>query len=221
MRTLIAIKSCVWDSDRGAHQAILETWGKDVVGADLLFFVGYDRALNNAVEGTVQIPTRDDYEHLQHKTHAILRWSIQQGYDYTFLADNDTFLIPERLMKCHFENYDYFGLFETGNVMLGTTFTLDWYGEAVPNFYPWASGGYGYFVSRKAAEIVVATDPGRWTEDMYVGQSLGPRIKRGIAAGKILGFQREISWHYHSEPGNFETYNPASKWMQNMYEKNR
>jgi hypothetical protein len=218
MKILLAIKSCIRDKDNGSHDAIRNTWGKYVLGADLRFF--YGKGMGNWLamrNDETYLDVNDDYAHLQHKTREILRWSLAHDYDFTFLADNDTFLIPERLMKCGFEQYDYSGLFETGNVKLGTTFTLDWYGEAVPGFYPYASGGYGYFVSRKAAEIVVATEPGRWTEDAYIGQSLGPAISRGeIKAGKIPEFQNQTSWHYHSLPGIHDAYNPTNGWMQKM-----
>jgi hypothetical protein len=219
MKLLLAIKSCTRDKDNGSHYAIRDTWGKYVAGADLRFFYGNGGGLllDRRRCDETHLDVNDDYAHLQHKTREILRWSLAHDYGFTFLADNDTFLIPERLMKCGFEQYDYSGLFETGNVKLGTTFTLDWYGEEILGFYSWASGGYGYFVSRKAAEIVVATEPGRWTEDMFVGNSLGPAISRGeIKAGKLPEFQNQTSWHYHSLPGIHDAYTPTNGWMELM-----
>jgi hypothetical protein len=160
-KALIAIAGCERDARNGYNQAIRDTWKKAVSGADFLFFVGQGDIPLASDE--IRIAAPDDYKSLPYKTKAILNWSIEHGYDHTFKCDTDTFVYPSRLLASGFENYDYSGWF-----------------NGVPNqrcvtdrqWYTWASGGIGYWLSRKAAQIVVAQEPHHWAEDLWVGQVL-------------------------------------------------
>lgn len=204
MRLLLAIKSCQRDLDRGYHDAIRQTWGRDTRGADLQFFTGAD------------LNAPDDYDSLPFKTREILRRSIQSGYDFTFLCDTDTFIIPSRLMSCDFQRYDFSGRF--GSMPeLGKTFNYRDQRGVYNNIHPWPSGGVGYFVSRKAAEIVVATDPVVWAEDMFVGQALGPHIQSGAITAKDLpGFECCVSWHFPRREYNNQVYDLKFNWLEKM-----
>ena len=123
----------------------------------------------------------DDYHALPHKTPAIAQTALGDGYDTIFLCDTDTFLVPRLLLKTGFERYDYFG---ATRKELGVTFRYtapdrnrrQWF---LPKCYPWASGGIGYFLSRKAMDIVAHRDPDIWAEDLWVGQVMGPLYVEG------------------------------------------
>ena len=217
MRLLIAIKSCVRDAVRGNHDAIRRTWGKDFPACvDLRFFMGRDVNYLGMMDDEVMADAPDDYDSLPYKSREILRWSIQQNYDFSFLADTDTFVVPSKLMSCDFQRYDFSGRF--GSMPeLGKTFNYRDQRGVYNNIHPWPSGGVGYFVSRKAAEIVVATDPVVWAEDMFVGQALGPHIQSGAITAKDLpGFECCVSWHFPRREYNNQVYDLKFNWLEKM-----
>lgn len=200
MNLLVAVKSCRQGRALGYHQAIRDTWGR---GLDVRFFMGVpiEERLTSAgpsVNSDEEIlDCKDDYESLPFKTRAILQWSIERKHDYTFLCDNDTFLKPDKLLRTDFERYDYSGRFgehpEIGSIFSYT----DGRGNFYPNCHPWASGGIGYFLSRRAAECVVQYTPKIWAEDMHVGQCLGPYIRSGeFTACDLKNFHNVAAWHF-------------------------
>jgi hypothetical protein len=225
MRVLIAVISYSGDADRGCHDAIRQTWGKDVAptGADLRFFIGHRR--NDFVPASDEVLVTEqtycthdpevckDQIHIQFEVREILRWSVSQGYDFTFLPSTDTFLIPSKLMTSGFEKYDYSGFIIPPHIPVGTKSPEEIYGA---HLYPWADAGVGWFMSKKAAEIVATSDLNWWTDDIGVAQTLGPYIERKeLTAGTIPDFWNSISWHYRWVTG--KAYDPASGWMKNMY----
>lgn len=197
MNILIAIKSCYQARHSGSHVEIRDTWSRNFEGnlADIRFFegdVGQQIGIGIASMDFDEIflyGCPDDYLSLPFKTQRILRWAEDKNYDYIFLCDNDTFVKPE-LLKSGFEKYDYIGCFnglETFNCtdingnhyLLPKTFEYtDEYGNYFPLTYSWASGGWGYFLSKKAARLVASNTPTGWAEDFWVGQVLGPLVHR-------------------------------------------
>jgi hypothetical protein len=211
MRLLLAVKSCVRDLQNGCHETIRRTWGQNARSADLRFFIGRGEA-TKADEVSVDAP--DDYDSLPWKTREILRWSLNIGYEFTFLCDTDTFIIPKDLMNSGFEKYDVSGKFCTGHPVGSPSFDYkDERGE-YRGVYSWPSGGRGYFVSAKAARVIVDTEPRVWAEDMYVGQVLGPLIQSGeIKAAELKNFVGHISWHY---PRSHFEIDFLAGWMRAM-----
>lgn len=196
---------------RGCHETIRQTWGRDIQGADLRFFIGRGEP-SRADEVVVDAP--DDYDSLPWKTREMLRWSVNAGYEFTFLCDTDTFIIPKDLMTCGFENYDVAGKFCTGHPPGSQPFDYkDERGE-YHGIYSWPSGGRGYFVSARAARLIVEQEPLVWAEDMYVGQVMGPRVQAGeIIAADLINFVGRISWHY---PRSHFATDFLAGWMKAM-----
>ncbi len=216
---LIAVKSCVRDREAGHHETIRQTWGKDL-DADIKFFMGGSSELRrDEIVIETPDPAYDDYDHLPYKTQDIAWFSVSQGYDYTFLCDTDTFLIPRKLLACGYQNWDYSGRFGSSPA-IGTTFSFkDGRGYTNPNCHPWASGGLGYFLSQKAARIIGDADPVSWAEDLSVGQILGPRIQSGeITAKDIPDFDAGISWHYPAHWLGWDKDAKLAPWMRSMYD---
>lgn len=166
---LLASKSCQRDAGNGLNQTIRDTWGKDVQGADLKFFVG--RGAIPLKDDEVKLDCADDYESLPHKTKAICKWMLERDYGFIFLCDTDTYVRPDRLLASGFEQYDFMGSF---NGPIGVPNAMQ------EKYWAWCSGGNGYWLSRRAAELVAdAQSDGDWAEDRITGQILGPYIHRG------------------------------------------
>jgi hypothetical protein len=223
MRLLIAIKSCERDMLNCCHTAIRETWGKDFPpNVDVRFFVGNGSASLKSDE--VRLAVGDDLTALPSKAREMAGWTVENGYDPAFFCDVDTFVKPERLLSCGFEGYDYFGYFGNGFPP----------GVQIPTFgdhrlgdiavWAYASGGAGYFLSRRAAEVISKMVPAHYAEDVSVGHALGPLI----AAGQLTGFASQqfdnyVVWHHctwgktrYTWP-NSVGFNPA--WMYESYRK--
>jgi hypothetical protein len=228
MRNLIAVVSYYGDADRGCHQAIRDTWGKDAIAAgfDLRFFIGR-RSTGWKVKSADEILINeqmlaldgdpDDHEYWQSLINGILCESLAGEYDFTFVCCNDTFIIPSKLMACGFEKYDYSGQFVPRDIPLGTKSTDEIYGH---HLYLWADAGAGWFISRKAAARAVCGGKDGWPFDIHVGQVLGPLITSGeIKAATIPGFWENISYHYKFVSGI--GYDPKTGWQREMYERHK
>ena len=79
-------------------------------------------------------------------------------------------------------------------------------------------------ISKKAASIIVENKAGAdfWfaSDDIFIGQVLGPLIKKGeITAGRIPDFGGVITWHYKNTEK--ETYAITNGWMKRMYEEHK
>src|SRR3990172_12833817 len=110
MRPLIAVMSCGRDALNGCHRAIRCTWVTQVPnGIEYRIFVGRGEQPLEPDEVRLDVP--DDYNGLVLKSQAIRRWALDQGYDFVFKADRDTYIAPVRLLKSGFEKHDYVGHF--------------------------------------------------------------------------------------------------------------
>lgn len=205
---------------RDYHNAIRETWGKDLPSnVDLKFFVGGSGIeLNNFQEDEIPLDCEDTYVALPQKTREIARWSLSHDFDFSFFCDTGSFVIPHHLMSCGFENYDYMGFWGGGSHKT-FSYRLEDAERGCPVQFvkscsPWAAGG-GYVLSRKAMEIVANTEPKYWAEDLGVGQMMS---ENGI--------------HFEDRPRRFKGYvvdwvggdhncsaNCRRQWMTERYEE--
>ena len=229
MRVLIAIISFQGDAENGNHDKIRQTWGKDVApaGAALRFFLGRRDKNYCPKDDEIPIPWQEDgtrtcphpywtaiegccVEYWQVLYRGILDWSISEGYDYTFLAENDTFLIPRKLMKTGFENYDF-----SGRMMYTHSDKPDQY---------YVEPGAGYFLSRRAAEAILKTKPDHLHFENLACDVLKPMAERGEMTIKSLDhFWNETAWHYRAQgimdPVIRDGYPVGSRWQFDMYQK--
>lgn len=180
MKYLIAISSCEAFESNGFNQAMRDTWLADLSDPqfkdiDYRFFVGHGaNGFGNTSEGytkndprckydMVQVDCEDAYTHVTYKTQASLRWANEHGYDFVFRCFPDTYVRLDRLMACGFRDFDYYGDFRG---------SADWPG--------YASGGAGYWLSRKAYQRLLSApilgigrdDIMMRVEDLWVGHSL-------------------------------------------------
>lgn len=140
-RLLIAIMSCA--RNRKYHDLVRNTWLKDQA-VEYRFVLGQGNGF--PAKDEIVFDVGDGMGNLQDKVEAAIRWTLENGYDYIFKADIDTFIHVPRLLASGFEN-------------------LEWSGSGY--------GGTGYFLGRKAMEAVVTGEKlRRGAEDVMIGEKL-------------------------------------------------
>lgn len=183
MKVLVAIKSC-W-AHAGRNEQCRRTWLLNRA-VDYRFFVGQGSSRYDLLPDEAMLDCPDDYASLPFKTQAICRWSLEKDQDFVFFCDNDTYCCVPRLLGSDFYRADYTGFFvrcvscepdAEGHCTCVT-------GEG-QRLYSYASGGSGYWLNRRAMEVVEAADftkdplrpdrpePSTRGEDLQVGWALG------------------------------------------------
>jgi hypothetical protein len=146
---LIGVLTCQAYQDRA--NTVRQTWGRQAEA--IVYAVGRPGQPSELAGDTLYLDCPDGYADLPRKTLAFFRFVRDRfDFDHVFKCDDDTLLnVPalEALPKRH----DYMG-FVTGyenppgpRVWRGVSFDGPWRG-------PWACGGVGYLVSRKAVKIL-------------------------------------------------------------------
>lgn len=217
-KLIICVKSCRDSLKRGDHDVIRATWGREAKawGINVTFFVGGQDYAPKHHGDEVYLGVADDYNSLPMKTRKICQWASAKVFDYIFMADTDTYIDIPKLLQTGFEHADYAGKISKP---VGKTFryeAIDREGnvEVHDKCYPWASGGYGYFLSRKAVFEVSNVFPNSWAEDLWVGQVMG-----GLAAvGEITIKDLPIGYSDHFPATQFgEGYDPKFRWLEKKY----
>lgn len=220
---VIAVKGCERDAGRGYHQLIRDTWAKPPCVYPVRFFVGNGQM--SLREDEVRLHCDDSYEALPYKTKAILQWFLAHAYDFIFLCDTDTYIAMPALCASGFEKYDYVGKFG-GDPGVPKAQDLDT-PQGTVQTWAWASGGCGYWLSRRAAEFVVEREPDHWAEDCWVGQVLGPAIQEGRFTAQ---WNHDYGWHtdgdrfktvvssHYCTRGKRRDFDPT--WMRQHHHRN-
>jgi hypothetical protein len=120
--------------------AVRDTWMKRLpAGVQAVFFVG--RGGGNGETDVFEMTTADDYPGLPSKVHAFCRHALEHHeFDYLFKCDDDTYLVPGRLLELAANNTPFVG---------SSAFA--------PRGF--ASGGAGYLISREAVSAIAAALP--------------------------------------------------------------
>lgn len=180
MKLLVGITSCKRDEECGYNDTVRQTWFPDSNRIfETRFFVGLSDL--PAKPDTVMLGCPDDYNSLPYKTRAMAEWALLNGFDFMYKCDRDTYVVPGRLRALHFQPYDYYGHFPLHPVDGPITSPPDPAGH-----YVYASGGCGYILSRRAMEVLRATEVTDWAEDRWVGDTL--------AKNKIMGYHDSRFW---------------------------
>lgn len=157
VKVLLAILACERDV---ALQNLQRQMFLKNTSLDYRFFAG---SANLKSPDVVSLGVSDDFLALPFKTQAMCRWAFENGYDFVFKLDTDTYLRPERLIPSGFQRHNYTGFFSY---------------DPGPGAY--ASGGPGYWLSRASMEIVSGSkaifldmpNPSNPTEPSWRGEDL-------------------------------------------------
>ena len=155
MKLVIGLLSCAQHQDR--DDLCRRTWipKATVLGIDVVFLRGGGSGKTIRNGDILLLPTPTSYESLPQRTRAFCQWLLTTDATAAFKADNDTYLVPERLLAFEHWDADYFG------------------NEPGGRFRGWASGGGGYGLSKTAIQIVAERMTGRHgAEDKMVSKTL-------------------------------------------------
>lgn len=167
--------------------ACSETWLKDCP-CDFKLFSDADLGVSGDQYNLENDPIRTL------RTKAMCKYAFDRGYDHLFRCDTDTYVWTNRLLACGFEQHDYIG-----------------YCHAIPRHVEvsagrglnTAHGGAGFFLSRKAMQLVVDAPvarcgDGRFWGDIYTGEVLW---EHGIYCHRDLRFV-EANGRHKTHDGN-------------------
>jgi hypothetical protein len=155
-RLIVGLLSCRRYPQR--RQNCRQSWiGNPQQHPDMLvvFLVGESSGLNRQavqIDDLLLLKCHDGYAQLPQKTLGFCRWALDHAnFEYLFKADDDTYLDLDRLAA-----YDPAG--------------ADYIGHDIGGY---ASGGAGYWLSRRAVEILVKAGlPNTGAEDVLVGKAM-------------------------------------------------
>lgn len=159
-KILIAIKCCHARQDFA--EASRQTWIKNIQGMDYRVFYGHGFSGRYRTEGIVepqprelkpdeiQLGVPDGYSNLCTKIHAMIRWAYEQGYDFLFQVDDDTYVHPDRLLNSNFKDYDFVG---------GDSVGIDEHRRIFKYQGGVNASGPAFWLSRKSMEIVLRYPP--------------------------------------------------------------
>jgi predicted O-methyltransferase YrrM len=194
LKHLIAITSCLRDKERGYHQAIRETWGKDSP-IEYKFILGRGNVADHADELVFDVP--DGYNHVTYKTRAGHKWAAENNYDYVLQGFTDVYFNLPAILRSDFEKYDYTGCFR-GRFNSDEDFRH----ADINRRYAYASGGMGYWTGPRATAVLAASpvelegDPDpvllSWAEDLWTGAALG---RKGIYGHNDDRYRLEAQWY--------------------------
>ena len=184
-KIIIGLLSCEQHHDR--DELCRNTWipHATAIGIDVVFLRGGSTSGRAERRGDILLlPTPTDYKTLPQRTRAFCQWFLTTDAEICVKADDDSLLIPDRLLNYEQLGSDYFGN-EPGK---------RWRGYC---------SGAGYGLSRRAAEIVATHMTVRaGPEDMHVGRVLAEHKIKPVMPSP----RRFISWGA-DEPSRRPTLN--------------
>jgi hypothetical protein len=160
MRIIIGALSTA--KDKAAQDRFARTFSRHKSNCEYCFILGSRRVVPLLEKGALNVPVIDAYENLPLKTYWFARYIIDtRDFDYLFKCDHDTWIHPGRLETA--ARGDYAGSvtatsLETFNAEhhFGKCTDRTW--NQTPYNKPYRGvyfcGGYGYFLSRRAAEFI-------------------------------------------------------------------
>jgi hypothetical protein len=153
-KILVGLLSC--QSTQARRELCRATWLPvlNEFGIEVLFLVGGCEHMH-ITHDTLYLPVSDTYNDLPQKTIAFCRWALAYTpATHLFKADDDTFIHPQRFAR-------FVESIPNDKEYVGN----EWRPRA-----GYASGGAGYLLSRRAAELVASHRKLHGAEDIMTGE---------------------------------------------------
>lgn len=184
---IVLITSCGRDKERGYHDAIRQTWGKNSP-VPYRFLLGQG---NTAEPDEVVFDTPDDHAHVTSKTKLGHAWACEHGYGHALQVFSDTYVNFKPMLESDFASHHYVGLFR------GTSPETDNSKPDRQGRYNYASGGPGYWVSPEGSAALGAAEIEDvsllwWAEDLWAGTALG---RAGFYGHNDERYRLEATWY--------------------------
>ena len=160
----------------------------------------YDREYEGPLEyDEIRVDCPTGFMECVFKTHRGVTWALENGYDYVFSAPTDCYIIIPRLLASGYDILDYTGFQVPGEGHIG--------------------GGSGYWLSKRAMEIVAAATPWLDYEDRWVGAILHNSGIRPVHDPRYWSSEQPpvdgaITSHLSRATG---VYSP--RWMVDLHKK--
>ncbi len=206
MKIIVGIMSCQAADER--QSAVRRTWLRTTPDCETMFFVGRPGRPPSLEGDTLYLDCSDWYEDLPAKTLAFLRYCLEHfQFDYIFKCDDDTYVDLQKLVRMPFLGADYVGhryddprwsrSYHVGkchNPALNVPTTE-------PKIGPWMMGGPGYWLSRRAAQMVVEFMPGLLASRRYEDKAVADALRMAAHRGRYF-VERDAArylWNGHDE----------------------
>lgn len=172
-------------SEEQRRAACRDTWLRDTP-IDYKFFYGHKE---NPLPDEVSLHIQDSYELLSHKTSAMVRWAMSNGYTHVLRVDTDAYVYTSRLLQSGGEAHEYTG------------YCLDYPQHLDRHRY---ACGTGFMLGTEAMTIVAQSTPSHPADDLWVGSIL---YRHGIRCYRDT---RYLSGHasHHVDVHALETTHP-------------
>ena len=152
MNPIILIAAYQGYKARGDQAACRDTYLKEWGHLIPHRFV-YDREYEGPLEDDeIRVDCPTGFMECVFKTHLGVKWALHHGYDYVFSIPTDCYVDIPRLLASGYEKLDYTGFQAYNEHHIG--------------------GGSGYWLSKRAMEIVARSEPELDYEDRWVGKVL-------------------------------------------------
>ena len=226
MKLLIAVLSCWLCELNGDNDSVRDTWLKDVPSdVDWRFFHGTGESrypgsnrkvsiadIRSIKAGTEILKSPEAYEHLIERAQELYTWALYLDYDFVFKCYPDTYVDVPALLSSGFEKHDHFGHIHTAD---GTA-----RGDGTFFKHGFLGGGEGYWLSRRACEIIANATPNPEPvgEDLWVGEVLGAA---GVPMVDHRGYGSGVTLHgsIRQKPVDYRPGVYTNSWMTETYKR--
>ena len=151
MNPILLISTYNGSRERGDNDAIRKTYLKEWGHLVPHTFI-YDRTGRALQCDEIAVPSPVGFMNGAFKTRDAIRWALYHDHDYAFIVPTDCYVIVPRLLDSGYERHDYTGYQVPDEGHIG--------------------GGSGYWLSKRAMEIVARSEPELDYEDRWVGKVL-------------------------------------------------
>ena len=189
-RIVVMVISC--EANRHKQEFIRQTWLNDLKAANIEYvFIEGNPSLEHSVHlgDRIFVNCPDTYEYLSHKVYKAIK-AVRETYNPEFVlkTDDDCIYNIQKILEIDLHSYEYIG----SNIISGERATYDWHKKSLSNLQladilykarrdiRWFDGQGGYFLGRKAMDIIVQTGLEEFShmfEDYAVGRALHGKVE--------------------------------------------
>jgi hypothetical protein len=196
MRLLVLIKSSSEARDSGKHSGVRALWTHYRTVVTPRFFIQTPANKSHKSGGMKSDET--EIEPMAGDTDAvftrnIFQWAKSKLFDYVFVQDINSIIDPQSILNTRYDRADYTGRFSWPlGEQQGHEYSYKGTSGFIPNAFPYALGGFGYFLSYDAVSGLSERIPALPYSDLWVGQVIGEHVAKGLATAQDLNEENNV-----------------------------